>query len=69
MADPQYMYQCQQSNCGYIYDPDKGNKKTRISAGTAFQGIPDDWNCPVCGASKKNFRPLSGPGSVIEDGI
>ena len=69
MAEPKDMYQCQVSNCGYIYDPDKGNAKTNIPAGTAFHDIPDDWQCPHCGSSKKSFRPLAGPGSVIADGI
>jgi rubredoxin len=69
MADPKDMYQCQVSNCGYTYDPDQGNEKTNIPAGTAFADIPDDWACPFCGSSKKTFRPLAGPGSVIEEGI
>ena len=69
MAEPKDMYQCQVSNCGYVYDPDKGDKKGNVPAGTAFQDIPDDWECPFCGSSKKTFRPLAGPGSVIHDGI
>ncbi|MBM9538438.1 rubredoxin [Desulfobulbus alkaliphilus] len=69
MADPKDMYQCQVSNCGYIYDPDKGNAKTNIPPGTAFKDIPDDWQCPFCGSSKKTFRPLAGPGSVLAEGI
>ena len=69
MAEPKDMYQCQVSNCGFIYNPDKGNKRTKVPAGTAFQDIPDDWNCPICGSSKKTFRPLDGPGSVMQDGI
>ncbi len=69
MADPKDMYQCQVSNCGYVYDPDKGDKKGKIPAGTAFKDIPDDWVCPSCGSSKKTFRPLAGPGSVIAEGI
>jgi len=30
---------------------------------------PEEWKCPVCGASKKNFRPLAGPGSVVAQGV
>jgi len=26
--------------------------------------LPDDWKCPVCGAGKKMFKPLAGPGSA-----
>lgn len=64
MAAPEEMYQCQMANCGYIYNPDKGDRKGKIAAGTQFKDLPDDWHCPVCGASKKAFRPLAGPGSV-----
>ena len=57
------------SVCGYVYDPDKGDAKGKIPAGTAFKDIPDDWQCPHCGSSKKTFRPLAGPGSVLAEGI
>ncbi len=56
--DPAAMYQCQVSNCGYIYRPDKGDRKGKIPAGTAFADLPDDWHCPVCGAGKKMFKKL-----------
>ena len=68
MAEPKEMYQCQMSNCGFIYDPDRGNRKSKITKGTQFEEIAEDWKCPVCGAGKKCFRPLGGPGSVVEDG-
>ena len=38
----------------YEYD-----KRRKIPAGTRFEDLPEDWTCPVCGASKKNFKPLS----------
>ena len=59
MADPKDMYRCPVSNCGYVYDPDRGDKRRKIPAGTRFEDLPEDWTCPVCGASKKNFKPLS----------
>ena len=59
MADPKDMYRCLVSNCGYVYDPDRGDKRRKIPAGTRFEDLPEDWTCPVCGASKKNFKPLS----------
>jgi len=64
MAAPEEMYQCQMVNCGYVYTPDKGERKGKIAKGTQFKDLPDDWHCPVCGASKKAFRSLAGPGSV-----
>ena len=68
MAGPESMYQCQTVNCGYIYNPDKGNKKAGVAEGTCFEDVPGDCPCPICGATKKSFRPLMGPGSTKEEG-
>ncbi len=43
--------------CGYIYDPEEGDPDGNIPAGTAFEDLPDDWVCPVCGAEKSEFSP------------
>jgi len=43
--------------CGYEYDPSVGDPDNGIAAGTAFDDIPDDWVCPVCGATKDMFEP------------
>lgn len=43
--------------CGYVYDPAKGDSDGGIVKGTAFEDLPDDWVCPVCGASKDEFSP------------
>ena len=59
MADSSEMWQCQVSNCGYIYNPEKGDRRRKIPAGTKFEDLPDDWRCPVCGSSKKMFKKLS----------
>ena len=68
MAKPEEMYQCQGTNCGYICNPDKGDRKNKIPKGTQFSDLPDDYKCPICGASKKAFKPLVGPGSVAAEG-
>jgi len=62
MANPEEMYQCQTVNCGYIYDPDRGDRRSKIPKGTHFQDLPDDWKCPVCGAGKKNVSAAGGSG-------
>ena len=49
-------YVCQ--ICGYVYDPEKGDPDGGIAPGTAFEDIPDDWVCPVCGASKDQFEKM-----------
>lgn len=64
MAKPEEMYQCQTTNCGYIYNPDKGDRKGKIPKGVKFEDLPEDWRCPICGGTKKCFRPLAGPGST-----
>lgn len=67
MSTPEEMWRCQTVNCGYIYDPNRGDRKGKIPKGTRFEDLPDDWICPICGASKKMFRPLAGPGSVAAE--
>ncbi len=44
--------------CGYVYDPAEGDPDNDIPAGTPFEDLPDDWVCPVCGASKEDFEPV-----------
>ncbi len=46
--------------CGYVYDPAEGDPDSGIAAGTAFEDLPDDWVCPVCGASKDQFEEETG---------
>ena len=46
-------YQCEP--CGYIYDPEIGDPESGIAPGTAFEDIPDDWTCPICGVGKDLF--------------
>ena len=49
-------YRC--TVCGYIYDPELGDADGGIDPGTASKELPDDWECPVCGASKDEFEPV-----------
>ncbi len=44
------------SVCGYEYDPEVGDPDSGIEPGTAFEDIPEDWICPVCGAEKNQFE-------------
>jgi rubredoxin len=37
--------------CGYVYDPANNN-------GIAFEDLPSDWTCPLCGVGKDQFEPL-----------
>ncbi|WP_031481628.1 rubredoxin [Maridesulfovibrio frigidus] len=58
MAEPSEMYQCQVSNCGFIYNPEKGDRKGKIEKGIQFKDLSEDWKCPICGATKKSFKAL-----------
>ncbi|NLV35202.1 MAG: rubredoxin [Clostridiaceae bacterium] len=46
-------YAC--SVCGYIYDEAKGIPEAGIAPGTKWEDLPDDWVCPLCGATKDEF--------------
>ena len=46
-------YEC--SACGYVYDPEVGDPDNGIAAGTAFEDLPEDWVCPLCGLGKEVF--------------
>ncbi len=43
--------------CNYIYDPELGDPDAGIEPGTAFEDLPEDWVCPLCGAGKEDFEP------------
>jgi rubredoxin len=42
--------------CGYVYDPELGDPDNDVDPGTQWEDVPDDWECPVCGASKDDFE-------------
>jgi rubredoxin len=45
--------------CGYIYDPELGDPDSGVAPGTKWEDVPEDWECPVCGASKDDFEKES----------
>ena len=49
-------YEC--AICGFVYDPEAGLPEDGIEPGTAFEDIPDDWVCPMCGVGKDDFQPV-----------
>lgn len=49
-------YECK--ICGYIYDPAKGDPDNGVAPNTAFENLPDDWVCPICGAGKEDFEKV-----------
>ena len=57
-------WQCANQDCEpYIYDPSLGaeninDEANPIPPGVAFEELPEDWVCPVCGDPKSSFLPM-----------
>ena len=45
--------------CGYVYDE---------AENMPWAELPDDWKCPLCGASKSDFVPEGSPAAAAEPG-
>jgi len=43
--------------CNYVYDPTVGDPDSGIEPVKAFEDLPADWVCPLCGAGKEDFEP------------
>ncbi len=44
--------------CGWVYDPAEGVPENGIAAGIAFEDLPDDFECPMCGVDKSEFEAV-----------
>lgn len=53
-----YMDKWKCTVCDWIYDPAVGDPDGGIAPGTPFEKIPDEWVCPVCGATKDAFEKI-----------
>jgi rubredoxin len=54
MPQPVYYWVC--NNCGWVYDPEKGDVESGIDAGTDFESLPINYTCPRCGCNIDNFE-------------
>ena len=58
---------CTYNEClPFVYDPVHGDPDNiagphPIPPGTAFEDLPADWRCPVCGSPKQWFEPTDKP--------
>ena len=41
--------------CGYVYDEAVGEESQNVPAGTKWEDVTEDFNCPICGLGKENF--------------
>jgi rubredoxin len=46
--------------CGYVYDEAAGMPDKGVAPGTKWEDIPEDWICPLCGATKDEFKEPTG---------
>merc|ERR1711976_218978 len=49
-------FECQA--CGYLYEPEKGDKFAGIQPGTEFSNLPDNFSCPACRSPKSQFKNI-----------
>nr|WP_170295637.1 rubredoxin [Beggiatoa leptomitoformis] len=49
-------YRCKM--CGFLYAEQKGLPDAGIPAGTLWEDVPTDWFCPLCNASKTDFKAI-----------
>jgi rubredoxin len=54
-------YECR--SCGYVYEPNKGDSKSGVPAGTLFEELPEDWRCPVCSVRTSQFKNIGSSGT------
>jgi rubredoxin len=53
----EFVHQC--PHCFTVYDPLTGEAETGIKPGTAFEQLSNSYCCPVCDASKQEFRKIN----------
>ena len=41
--------------CGWVYDEEEGYPDGGIPAGTKWEDLPEDFECPLCGVTKDQF--------------
>jgi len=44
--------------CGYEYDEEMGCPEADVAPKTAFEELPEDFVCPLCGVTKENFKEV-----------
>ena len=52
--------------CGYVYDPGVGDPDNGVEPGTAWEDVPEDWVCPLCGVGKDNFEAEQYEGAACD---
>ncbi|MCP4042955.1 MAG: rubredoxin [Gammaproteobacteria bacterium] len=45
--------------CGFVYEEEMGAPDDGIAPGTRWEDVPEDWECPKCGAAKEDFEMVA----------
>ena len=53
------VHQC--SQCGTVYDASMGDSELGIAAGTMFEELPNDYQCPLCEGGKEEYIEVEEP--------
>ena len=48
--------------CGYEYNRESWENDVKKFPESDFEDLPDDWICPMCGASKEDFEAVEREG-------
>ena len=46
------------SACGWTYDEAAGDPDYDLAPGVAFEDLPEDFVCPICGVGKESFEEV-----------
>lgn len=49
-------YECE--ICAWQYDEAAGDEEHGIAPGTKWEGLPEDFCCPLCGVGKHSFTEV-----------
>ena len=44
--------------CDWVYDAEVGDPDNGLAPGTAWEDVPEDFLCPICGLGKDVFEEL-----------
>ncbi len=58
IIDPKRLERGECTVCGYVYEPVDGDRGRGITPGTAFESLPEGWQCPSCRSGRDRFRTV-----------
>lgn len=51
----------------FEYDTSRGNSLTKVKPGMHPENFPEDWRCPICGASKGHMVLFEKEAEIVPD--